>query len=98
MSDQVIDLHVQPFAHLPSVHLNMHVGKKSTAVSFRDPILAQVIVGVNPDPAKMLLDEGMRSREMTGLADIAIPHRCNHVAIFLMTFSSTSWWCDRVHP
>jgi FAD/FMN-containing dehydrogenase len=61
MSNEVIDLHVQHSAHLPTVHSTMHmypingaahrVGKKDTAWSFREANFAQVIVGVDPDPA-----------------------------------------------
>jgi FAD/FMN-containing dehydrogenase len=61
MGNEVIDLHVQHSAHLPTVHSTMHlypingaahrVGKKDTAWSFREANFAQVIVGVDPDPA-----------------------------------------------
>lgn len=61
MSNEMVDLHVQHSAHLPTVHSTMHlypingaahrVGKKDTAWSFREANFAQVIVGVDPDPA-----------------------------------------------
>jgi hypothetical protein len=61
LSDDVIDLHIQHASHLPTVHSTMHlypingaahrVGEKDTAWSFREANFAQVIVGVDPDPA-----------------------------------------------
>jgi FAD/FMN-containing dehydrogenase len=56
-----IDLNVKYGAQLPTMHSTMHIysinsaaqraGKNDTAFSFRDAIFAQVIVGVDPDPA-----------------------------------------------
>jgi FAD/FMN-containing dehydrogenase len=61
ISDQAVDLHVQYAQQLPTGHSTMHlypingkahrVGKNDTAWSYRDANFAQVIVGVDPDPA-----------------------------------------------
>jgi hypothetical protein len=61
LSDEAIDLHLENAAKLPTVHSTMHlypingaahqVGKNDTAWSFREANFAQVIVGVDPDPA-----------------------------------------------
>jgi FAD/FMN-containing dehydrogenase len=61
LSDQVINQHVEFGTQLPTVHSTMHlypingaahrVGKNDTAWSYRDANFAQVIVGVDPDPA-----------------------------------------------
>jgi FAD/FMN-containing dehydrogenase len=61
LSDEVIDLHIENCARLPTVHSTMHLypingaahrlGKNDTAWSFREANFAQVIVGVDPDPA-----------------------------------------------
>jgi FAD/FMN-containing dehydrogenase len=61
LSDKAIDLHTKYGAQLPTMHSTMHiypingaagrVGKNDTAFSFRDANFAQVIVGVDPDPA-----------------------------------------------
>jgi FAD/FMN-containing dehydrogenase len=61
LNDEVIDLHIQHASQLPTVHSTMHlypingaahrVGEKDTAWSFREANFAQVIVGVDPDPA-----------------------------------------------
>ena len=61
LSDKAIDLHVKYGAQLPTMHSTMHiypingaahrVGKNDTAFSFRDANFAEVIVGVDPDPA-----------------------------------------------
>jgi FAD/FMN-containing dehydrogenase len=61
LSDQAIDLHVKYGAQLPTMHSTMHiypingaagrVSKNDTAFSFRDAKFAEVIVGVDPDPA-----------------------------------------------
>jgi FAD/FMN-containing dehydrogenase len=61
LSDEVIHLHVENCTRLPTVHSTMHlypingaahrVGEKDTAWSFREANFAQVIVGVDPDPA-----------------------------------------------
>ncbi len=61
LSDEVIDLHLKHAAQLPTVHSTMHlypingaahrVGERDTAWSFREANFAQVIVGVDPDPA-----------------------------------------------
>jgi FAD/FMN-containing dehydrogenase len=61
LSDEVIDLHIQHATQLPTVHSTMHlypingaahrVGERDTAWSFREANFAQVIVGVDPDPA-----------------------------------------------
>jgi hypothetical protein len=61
LSDKAIDLHVKYAERLPSPHSTMHlypingaarrVGKGDTAFSFREANFAEVIVGVDPDPA-----------------------------------------------
>jgi FAD/FMN-containing dehydrogenase len=60
-SDEAVALHVQHGEQLPTLFSTMHiypingaagrVGKGDTAFSFRDANFAQVIVGVDPDPA-----------------------------------------------
>lgn len=61
LSDEAIDLHLQYAEQLPSVHSTMHlyplsgaaqrVSRNATAWSYREANFAQVIVGVDPDPA-----------------------------------------------
>lgn len=61
LSDDAIDLHLRYAEQLPSVHSTMHlyplsgapqrVRKDATAWSYREANFAQVIVGVDPDPA-----------------------------------------------
>jgi FAD/FMN-containing dehydrogenase len=61
LSEQAIDLHVKYGEQLPSMHSTMHlypvdgavhqVGKNDTAFSYRATRWAEVIVGVDPDPA-----------------------------------------------
>lgn len=61
LSDDAIDLHLQYAEQLPSVHSTMHlyplsgapqrVRADATAWSYREANFAQVIVGVDPDPA-----------------------------------------------
>ncbi|MCL4250822.1 MAG: FAD-binding oxidoreductase [Anaerolineae bacterium] len=61
ISDQAVDLHLKYAEQLPTAHSTMHlypingaaqrVDKNNTAWSFRDANFAQVIVGVDPDPA-----------------------------------------------
>lgn len=61
LNDEVIDLHIKHASQLPTVHSTMHlypingaahlVGESETAWSFREANFAQVIVGVDPDPA-----------------------------------------------
>ena len=61
LSDAAIERHVQHGAALPTMHSTMHlyaidgaahrVGKNDTAFSYRDANWAEVIVGVDPDPA-----------------------------------------------
>jgi FAD/FMN-containing dehydrogenase len=61
LSDKAIDLHTKYAERLPTPHSTMHlypingaagrVGKGDTAFSFRDAKFAEVIVGVDPDPA-----------------------------------------------
>jgi FAD/FMN-containing dehydrogenase len=61
LSDEVIDLHIRHSSQLPTVHSTMHlypingaahrVRQDETAWSFREANFAQVIVGVDPDPA-----------------------------------------------
>lgn len=61
LSDGVVETHLQYAEQLPTVHSTMHlypingaahrVGKHETAWSYRDANFAQVIVGVDPDPA-----------------------------------------------
>ena len=61
LSDEAIDLYVKHGSQLPSLMSMMHlypingaahrVGKNDTAFSYREANFAQVIVGVDPDPA-----------------------------------------------
>jgi hypothetical protein len=61
LSDKAIDLHMKYAERLPSPHSTMHLypingaaqkpGKGDTAFSFRDARFAEVIVGVDPEPA-----------------------------------------------
>ncbi len=61
ITDQAIDLHMKHAEGLPSMHSTMHLypingaahraAKGDTAWSFRDANFAEVIVGVDPDPA-----------------------------------------------
>jgi hypothetical protein len=61
LSDKAVDLHIKYAERLPSPHSTMHiypidgaagrVGRTDTAFSFRDAKFAEVIVGVDPDPA-----------------------------------------------
>lgn len=61
LNDEVIEMHVQHGTQLPTVHSTMHlypingaaqrVGQNDTAWSYREANFAQVIVGVDPDPA-----------------------------------------------
>jgi len=61
ISDQAIALHVEHAAKLPTMHSTMHIypingaahrlSASDTAFSFRDASFAEVIVGVDPDPA-----------------------------------------------
>jgi FAD/FMN-containing dehydrogenase len=63
LSDKAIDEHVRHGSALPTMHSTMHlyaidgaahrVGSKDTAFSYRDANWAEVIVGVDPDPAKV---------------------------------------------
>lgn len=62
LSDAAIDLHVQYGSRLPTPHSRMQlfpldgaagrVGKNDTPFSYREAQWSQVIVGVDPDPAK----------------------------------------------
>jgi FAD/FMN-containing dehydrogenase len=61
LNDEVINLHIQHASQLPTVHSTMHlypingaahqVAESATAWSFREANFAQVIVGVDADPA-----------------------------------------------
>ena len=61
LSDEAIALHVKHGSRVPTLHSTMHlypingaahrVGKHDTAWSYRDATWAEVIVGVDPDPA-----------------------------------------------
>ncbi|MBV9230167.1 MAG: FAD-binding oxidoreductase, partial [Chloroflexi bacterium] len=61
LSDKAIDLYIKYGAQLPTMHSTMHlypinaavhhVGASDTAFSFREANFAEVIVGVDPDPA-----------------------------------------------
>ncbi len=61
LSDQAIELHTKYAEQLPTMHSTMHlypisgavhdVGKDETAFHFRDANFAEVMVGVDPDPA-----------------------------------------------
>ena len=62
LSDEAIRLHIKHGSQLPTMHSTMHlypingaahrVGRNDTAWSYRDATWAEVIVGVDPDPAK----------------------------------------------
>ena len=62
LSDKAIALHVEHGSRLPTMHSAMNlypingaahrVGRKDTAFSYREATWAEVIVGVDPDPAK----------------------------------------------
>lgn len=61
LDDKAIDLHLKYGAQLPTMHSTMHLypingavhrtGAHETAFSFREANFAEVIVGVDPDPA-----------------------------------------------
>jgi hypothetical protein len=61
LSDKAIELHTKYAEQLPTMHSTMHlypingavqdVGKEETAFSFREANFAEVMVGVDPDPA-----------------------------------------------
>ncbi len=61
LSDEAVRLHVEHGSRIPTMHSTMHlypvngaahrVGKNDTAWSYREAIWAEVIVGVDPDPA-----------------------------------------------
>jgi FAD/FMN-containing dehydrogenase len=61
ITNEAIDLHMKHAERLPTMHSTMHLypidgaarraGKGDTAWSFRDASFAEVIVGVDPDPA-----------------------------------------------
>jgi hypothetical protein len=61
LSEEAIARHVDHGSQLPTMHSTMHlypvngvaqrVGKNDTAYSFREALFAEVIVGVDPDPA-----------------------------------------------
>jgi FAD/FMN-containing dehydrogenase len=61
LSEEAITRHVEHGSKLPTLHSTMHlypvngaaqrVGKSDTAYSFREALFAEVIVGVDPDPA-----------------------------------------------
>ncbi|MHC4212767.1 MAG: FAD-binding oxidoreductase [Planctomycetota bacterium] len=62
LSDEAIDLYVKYGSQIPTMHSTIHlypingavhrVGRNETPWSYRDSNWAQVIVGVDPDPAK----------------------------------------------
>ena len=62
LSDNAVDLHVQHGSQLPTLHSSMHlypidgavhrVGRAETPFSYRDARWAEVIIGVDPDPAQ----------------------------------------------
>jgi FAD/FMN-containing dehydrogenase len=62
LSDQAVALHVKHGSQLPTLHSTMHlypingaahrVGNSGTPWAYRDALWSQVIVGVDPDPAK----------------------------------------------
>ena len=61
LDDRAIDLHLKYGAQLPTMHSTMHLypingavhrtGTHETAFSFREANFAEVIVGIDPDPA-----------------------------------------------
>ncbi|MFO7546995.1 MAG: FAD-binding oxidoreductase [Trueperaceae bacterium] len=72
LSDEAIVAHVEHAATLPTMHSTMHlypidgaahdVPNESTPWSYRDATWAQVIVGVDPDPANASLIEAWTKR------------------------------------
>jgi FAD/FMN-containing dehydrogenase len=62
LSDEAIRLHIKHGSQLPTMHSTMHlypingaarrVGKNATSWNYRDATWAEVIVGVDPNPAK----------------------------------------------
>jgi FAD/FMN-containing dehydrogenase len=65
LSDEAIALHVEHGSHLPTMQSSMHlypingaahrIGRNDTAFSYRDATWAEVIIGVDPDPANAKL-------------------------------------------
>jgi len=65
LSDEAIALHVEHGSRLPTMQSSMHlypingathrVGRNDTAFSYRDATWAEVIIGVDPDPANAKL-------------------------------------------
>jgi len=61
LSDKAVELHVEHASRLPTMHSTTHlypvngavqrIGRSETAFSYRDVTWAEVIVGVDPDPA-----------------------------------------------
>jgi hypothetical protein len=78
LSDEAIERHVEFGARRPTLHSTMHlypvdgavhdVGAGDTAFRYRDTRWSQVIVGVDPDPAKPT--SFARSRSTTGRLSI----------------------------
>ncbi|HYA76575.1 MAG TPA: BBE domain-containing protein, partial [Burkholderiaceae bacterium] len=62
LSDKAVDLHVQHGSQLPTLHSSMHlypidgavhrIGRAETPFAYRDARWAEVIIGVDPDPAQ----------------------------------------------
>jgi FAD/FMN-containing dehydrogenase len=62
LSDEAIAMHMQHAPQMPTMHSTMHlypingaarrVGRTDTPWAYRDAVWAEVIVGVDPDPAK----------------------------------------------
>lgn len=62
LSDKAIDLHVEHGSQMPTMHSSMHlypidgavhrVGRTETPFAYRDARWAEVIIGVDPDPAR----------------------------------------------
>ena len=61
LSDKAVELHVEHASRLPTMHSTTHlypvngavqrIGRSETAFSYRDVTWAEVVVGVDPDPA-----------------------------------------------
>lgn len=80
LSDEAIALHIKHGSELPSLHSTMHLypingaahrpRKDDTPWSYRDAVWSEVIVGVDPDPAKKRGDYRVGQGLLEGTASI----------------------------
>ena len=85
LTDKAIDLHLKYAERLPSPHSTMHlypingaaarVKKGDTAFSFRDANFAEVIVGVDPDPAQQPAPHPVGQGLLAGAAPVLAGRR-----------------------